>query len=47
MSRDEQDQRPQDLEETNLDTEIDAEDALDDEDLEQVAGGWTSDDGGG
>lgn len=45
MPQAEKDQRSQDLE--NLDTQIDAEDELDDEDLEKVAGGWSGDDDGG
>ncbi len=48
MPRDDQNQSPQDLEETIPDSQAAAEDELDDEDLEEVAGGWSgNDDGGG
>lgn len=48
MPNSEQDQHPQDLEDAASDSPFDAEDELDDEDLEEVAGGWSgNDDGGG
>lgn len=48
MSVDNQNQHVQDGDEFDFDTGTDAENELDDEDLENVAGGWSgNDDGGG